>query len=146
VRGRVAARPGPERIGCVNAEKLKSIPLFAGLSDRERADVARFADEVTVTAGKTLASEGEFAYEFFVIQQGTAEVSKDGRVLAQLGPDDFFGEIGLVEAERRTATVVAKSPMELIVIFGPNFRRLERELPEIAAQIRKAIRERLERG
>jgi CRP/FNR family transcriptional regulator, cyclic AMP receptor protein len=130
----------------VNVEKLKSIPLFAGLSDRERADVARFADEVEVSAGKTLAEEGEFAYEFFVIEQGTAEVTKDGRVLATLGPDDFFGEIGLVEAERRTATVVATSPMELIVIFGPNFRRLERELPELAAQIRTAIRERLERG
>jgi CRP/FNR family transcriptional regulator, cyclic AMP receptor protein len=93
-----------------------------------------------------LAEQGQFAYEFFVIEQGTAEVTKDGRVLAQLGPDDFFGEIGLVESERRTATVVAKSPMELIVIFGPNFRRLERELPELAAQIRAAIRERLERG
>jgi CRP/FNR family transcriptional regulator, cyclic AMP receptor protein len=130
----------------VDAARLKSIPLFAQLSDRERADVARFADEVSVPAGKTLAEEGEFAYEFFVIEQGTAEVTKDGRVLAQLGPEDFFGEIGLVEAERRTATVVAKSPMELIVIFGPNFRRLERELPELATQIRTAIRERLERG
>jgi CRP/FNR family transcriptional regulator, cyclic AMP receptor protein len=130
----------------VDAARLKSIPLFAQLSDRERADVARFADEVAVPAGKTLAEEGEFAYEFFVIEQGTAEVTKDGRVLAQLGPEDFFGEIGLVEAERRTATVVAKSPMELIVIFGPNFRRLERELPELATQIRRAIRERLERG
>jgi CRP/FNR family transcriptional regulator, cyclic AMP receptor protein len=130
----------------VDAARLKSIPLFAQLSDRERADVARFADEVSVPARKTLAEEGEFAYEFFVIEQGTAEVTKDGRVLAQLGPEDFFGEIGLVEAERRTATVVAKSPMELIVIFGPNFRRLERELPELATQIRTAIRERLERG
>jgi CRP/FNR family transcriptional regulator, cyclic AMP receptor protein len=130
----------------VDAARLKSIPLFAQLSERERADVARFADEVSVPAGKTLAEQGEFAYEFFVIEQGTAEVTKDGRVLAQLGPEDFFGEIGLVESERRTATVVAKSPMELIVIFGPNFRRLERELPELATQIRKAIRERLERG
>jgi CRP-like cAMP-binding protein len=130
----------------LDASRLASIPLFAELSERDRADVARFADEVEVSAGKTLAEEGEFAYEFFVIEQGTAEVTKDGRVLATLGPDDFFGEIGLVESERRTATVTATSPMELIVIFGPNFRRLERELPELATQIRTAIRERLERG
>ena len=130
----------------MDAARLRSIPLFSELSDRERADVARYADEVSVPAGKTLAEEGQFAYEFFVIEQGTAAVTKDGRPLAELGPDDFFGEIGLVEAERRTATVTATSPMELIVIFGPNFRRLERELPEVASQIRKAIRERLERG
>lgn len=130
----------------MDAARLASIPLFADLSERDRADVARYADEVEVSAGKTLAEEGEFAYEFFVIEQGTAEVTKDGRVLATLGPDDFFGEIGLVESERRTATVTATSPMELIVIFGPNFRRLERELPELATQIRTAIRERLERG
>ena len=130
----------------MNAARLASIPLFADLSERDRADVARFADEVEVSVGKTLAEEGQFAYEFFVIEQGTAEVTKDGRLLATLGPDDFFGEIGLVESERRTATVTATSPMELIVIFGPNFRRLERELPELATQIRTAIRERLERG
>ena len=130
----------------MSAARLASIPLFADLSERDRADVARFADEVEVLEGKTLAEEGQFAYEFFVIEQGTAEVTKDGRLLATLGPDDFFGEIGLVESERRTATVTATSPMELIVIFGPNFRRLERELPELATQIRTAIRERLERG
>jgi CRP/FNR family transcriptional regulator, cyclic AMP receptor protein len=130
----------------VDANRLKSIPLFADLSDREREDVARFADEVEVQAGKTLAEEGQFAYEFFVIEQGTANVTKDGRVIATLGPDDFFGEIGLVESERRTATVVSTTPMELIVIFGPNFRRLERELPEVATQIRTAIQERLKRG
>jgi CRP/FNR family cyclic AMP-dependent transcriptional regulator len=130
----------------LDAARLASIPLFADLSERERAEVARFADEVEVAAGRTLAAEGEFAYEFFVIEQGTAEVTKDGRALATLGPDDFFGEIGLVESERRTATVTATSPMELIVIFGPNFRRLEREMPELAAQIRRAIRDRLERG
>ena len=130
----------------MDASRLASIPLFAQLSERDRADVARFADEVEVSAGKTLAEEGDFAYEFFIIEQGTAEVTKDDRVLATLGPDDFFGEIGLVESERRTATVTATSPMELIVIFGPNFRRLERELPELAAQIRTAIRERLGRG
>jgi CRP/FNR family transcriptional regulator, cyclic AMP receptor protein len=130
----------------VDAARLKSIPLFADLTQREREAVARLADEVEVPAGKQLATTGEFAYEFFVIKDGTAEVTKDGERIAELGPNDFFGEIGLLETERRTANVEAKTPMELIVIFGPNFRRLERELPEIAAKVRKAIRERLKRG
>ena len=62
-----------------------------------------------------------------------------------LGPNDFFGEIGLLETERRTATVTATTPLTAIVIFGPNFRHVERELPELAQQIRAAIRDRLSR-
>jgi CRP/FNR family transcriptional regulator, cyclic AMP receptor protein len=130
----------------VDVKRLKSVELFEGLSDRELRGVAHYADQVPVKAGQVLAEEGKFAYEFFVIEDGTAEVTKDGRTLAELGPQDFFGEIGLLETERRTATVRATSPMELIVIFGPNFRQLERELPEVATKVRQAIGERLKRG
>jgi CRP-like cAMP-binding protein len=130
----------------MDASRLRSVPLFSGLSDRDREEVARHADEVDVPAGKKLASEGDFAYEFFVIEDGTAEVTKEGKRLAELGPDDFFGEIGLLESERRTATVTATSPMSLIVMFGPDFRELERRMPELAQTIRGAIRDRLGRG
>ena len=71
-----------------------------------------------------LGREGETAYEFFVIEEGTASVEVDGRHVADLGPDEWFGEIGLLAAERRTATVTAKTPMRLAVIFGPSFRDL----------------------
>ena len=128
------------------ADKLAEIPLFASLSKREREQIARAADEVEVEAGKHLAEQGQFAYEFMAIEEGTADVLKDGEKLRELGPGDFFGEIGLLEAERRTATVVATSHMRLIVIFGPNLRSLEREMPELSAQLRRAIRERLGGG
>ena len=127
----------------VIADKLAEIPLFASLSKRDRELIARAADEVQVEAGKHLAEQGRFAYEFMAIEEGTADVLKDGEKLRELGPGDFFGEIGLLEAERRTATVVATSPMRLIVIFGPNLRSLEREMPQLSEQLRKAIRERL---
>jgi CRP/FNR family cyclic AMP-dependent transcriptional regulator len=130
----------------VDPARLESIPLFESLSPAERAQVALYADEVDAPAGRTLAEEGEFAYEFFVILDGTAEVQKDGEVIAELGPNDFFGEIGILEAERRTATVVAKTPMRLVLMFGPHFRRFERELPELAERVRAAIRDRLQRG
>ncbi len=126
--------------------ELRSIPLFASLSDTERSQIALWADEIEIPEGKLLAKEGEFAYEFFVIREGTAEVTKDGKQLTELGANDFFGEIGLVESERRTATVVATSPMRVVVMFGPHFRRMEREMPQIAERIRGAIRERLARG
>jgi CRP/FNR family transcriptional regulator, cyclic AMP receptor protein len=129
----------------VDAAVLRSVPLFAELSEHDRERIAMWADEIEVSEGKELATEGDFAYEFFVILDGTASVSHDGEVVAELGPHDYFGEIGLLESERRTATVTASSPLRAIVIFGPQFRHLEREMPELAQQIRTAIRERINR-
>jgi CRP-like cAMP-binding protein len=60
-----------------------------------------------------------------------------------MGPGDFFGEIGLLETERRTASVVAQSPMRLIVLTGTAFKSIEREMPSVAQRIREAIRQRL---
>ena len=126
-------------------DRLAQIPLFASLTKRERAQVARAADEVEVPEGKRLVEQGRFAYEFVAIEEGTAEVVQDGKTIRQLGPGDFFGEIGLLEAERRTASVIATSPMKLIVVFGPQLRSLEREMPQLQEQLRAAIRERLGR-
>lgn len=130
----------------MDAARLESIPLFADLSHREREQVARWADEVDVKEGRHLVDQGEFAYEFFVIEQGTAEVTQDGRHLGDLGPGDFFGEIALLEKERRTASVVATSDMTLIVMTGRDFREMAREMPEVAEKIRSAIRQRLDRS
>ena len=128
----------------MDTDELKSVPLFASLGKNELQLVARQADMVDVPAGKALAREGGFAYEFFVIESGTAEVTRDGAPLTTLGAGDFFGEIGLVETERRTASVVATSPMRLIVMFQSQFRQMEREMPTVADRIRSAIRARLD--
>ena len=64
--------------------------------------------------------------------------------MAELGPGDFFGEIGLIETERRTATVVATQPMRLIVMFQREFKQMEQEMPVVADRIRAAIRARLD--
>jgi CRP/FNR family cyclic AMP-dependent transcriptional regulator len=125
--------------------RLKLIPLFAELSDREREQVARWADEVDVAEGKHLVEEGQFAYEFFVIEEGTVEVKHGEDTIASLGPGDFFGEIALVEHVRRTASVVATGPMRAIVMFGRDFRAMEGEMPGVAARIRQAVEERKSR-
>jgi CRP/FNR family cyclic AMP-dependent transcriptional regulator len=122
--------------------RLKSIPLFAELSDGEREQVARWADEVDVPEGKHLVDEGKFGYEFFVIEEGTAEVRHGEDKLKELGPGDFFGEIALVEHQRRTASVIATSPLRTIVMFGRDFGQMESEMPSVAARIRQAIEER----
>jgi CRP/FNR family transcriptional regulator, cyclic AMP receptor protein len=123
-------------------QELKSVPLFASLSNEELRFVAQQADEVDVKAGKVLAAEGRFAYEFFIIVDGTAEVTREGAPVATVGPGDFFGEIGLLESDRRTATVTAQSPMRLIVLTGGSFRMIDRQMPSVAARIREAIEQR----
>lgn len=130
----------------MDVAQLQDLPLFSGLSKRERKRLAPLIDEVDVEAGRELASEGELAYELFVIEDGTAEVSQSGARIATLGPGDFFGEIALLdEGRRRTSTVVATSPMRLAVLQGHDVRVIERELPAVAARIRAAIDERLGR-
>lgn len=94
----------------MHPSRLSSVPLFQSLSRHEREQVARWADEIDVPAGYHLLDQGRFAHEFFVVLEGTVEVTQDGRHLTDLGPGDFFGEIALLEAARRTATVVATTP------------------------------------
>jgi CRP/FNR family cyclic AMP-dependent transcriptional regulator len=131
-------------IQLMEAKRLEGVGFFSGLSKKELAKLAQWTDEVAVSAGQVLASEGTFAHEFFVIEEGSADVMQDGDRVADLGPGEFFGEIGLLEKERRTATVVATSPMQLIVMFQREFKQMEREMPGVADRIRSAIRARLD--
>jgi CRP-like cAMP-binding protein len=123
---------------------VASIPLFAGLSKDDQKVVAQYADEVDVPAGTKLAQEGRFAYEFFAIQDGTAEVTREGVSIAELGSGDFFGEIGLLGGERRVATVTATSPMRLVVLTGAQLRAIESRMAPVGQRIRAAMKERLE--
>ncbi len=128
----------------MDEERLHQLPLFAGLSKRERKRLAPLVEDIEVAAGRELAHEGDIAHEFFVIAEGTATVTQKGSRIAQLGPGDFFGEIALHNDERkRTSTVVASSPMRLAIILGHDVHFIERELPEIASAIRAAIDARL---
>jgi CRP/FNR family transcriptional regulator, cyclic AMP receptor protein len=128
----------------VETSKLAGMGFFSGLSKKELEKLAQWADEVEVSAGTTLASEGHFAHEFFVIEDGAAVVTQDSEGIAELGPGDFFGEIGLLETQRRTATVTASTPMKLVVMFQREFRQMESEMPAVADRIRAAIRARLD--
>ena len=127
----------------MDESRLKEISLFAGLGKHERQALAQHTDEVDAPEGKTLAREGEFAYEFFVIEEGTAEVTIDGEPRAELGPGDFFGEIGALGKVPRVATVTAKTPMELIVMTSRDIRALDKGDPDVAERLRAAIAERL---
>jgi CRP-like cAMP-binding protein len=130
----------------MDPRRIRDLDLFAGLSKGDAEAVAQLVDEVDVPGETALVGEGDLGYEFFLIEEGTAAVEVDGKQVAELGPGEWFGEIALLESERRTATVRATTPMRLAVIFGPNFRDLTRRYPQIGETIRAEIEERLARS
>ncbi len=122
--------------------RLKSIRLFEQFPDDRLRQIAPFADETSVPEGERLVREGDFSYNLIGIEEGTAEVTREGEHVGELGPGDFFGEIGLMERSLRTATVTATSPMRLITLTSWELRRMEKDMPEAIDQIRQAADER----
>ena len=126
----------------MDASRLKSIPLFEEVGDEELAQIAPFATEVSVEEGRELVREGDFSYEFMAIEEGQAEVTRGGEHVADLGPGDFFGEMGLLERTLRNATVTAKTPVRLVTLTGWDLKRVERSAPEAMERIRSVLEER----
>ena len=123
-------------------ERLKEIPLFSDLSGDDLERLGSWTDEVDLPAGKSLIHQGNFPHEFMVLESGTAEVTHDGKHLADLGPGDFFGEMALLEEQRRMASVTTTSDATVIVMHSRNFRAMEEALPEVAARIKAVMEER----
>jgi CRP-like cAMP-binding protein len=126
----------------VDQGRLRAVPFFSSLSKQDLAVIAQQTDEIEVPAGRVLASEGDFGAEFFVIDSGTAEVTRGGERLAELGAGEFFGEMALLDEERRNATVTAKSAMTLVVMTRANFRALNRSSPQVHETVAREIAER----
>ncbi|HEY3023522.1 MAG TPA: cyclic nucleotide-binding domain-containing protein [Actinomycetota bacterium] len=124
-------RPAVELIG--------RVPLFDGLSGAHLGRVAALTEEITYNAGRVIVKKDTPGRAFYVIVDGNARVVK-GKIVtarreADLGPGDFFGELALLDGERRTATVVAATPLTTVRIERAAFRRLLREEPELALKL-----------
>ncbi len=128
----------------MEAVQLADIPLFAELSDEELVALAERMQELEVAAGSYVVQQGELSYKFYVILEGTAALDREGAHLADLGPGDFFGEMGIVGHSRRNADVVATSPMRMTVLVGWDLRTLMDEFPRLRRQIQAAIVDRPE--
>jgi CRP-like cAMP-binding protein len=126
----------------MDPNRLKAITLFQTMSDDDLRAMATLAGETSVPEGQELVRAGDFSYQFFAIEEGTADVERDGSKVAELGPGDFFGEIGVLEKELRTATVRASSPMRLIILSRWDLKRLERRDPGAFDQIRETMQQR----
>jgi CRP/FNR family transcriptional regulator, cyclic AMP receptor protein len=123
----------------MDAEALAQIPLFSPLSQDQLRSLAFWVSELSVSQGKHLVDEGDYSYDLFIIQEGTAEVTQDGQQLAELGPGDFFGEMGVLEGTQRNATVVAKTPMRLLTLSSWDAKRLKKRAPEVLDALNAAV-------
>lgn len=124
--------------------RLKKIPVFADVDDEELRHIANLMAEVSVPEGKELVREGDYAYDVIVIEEGTASVEKGGEKVADVGPGDVVGEMGVLERAQRNATVVATSPMRLFTLTGWDIRRLRKSAPDAVDHIRSVVAERKE--
>jgi CRP/FNR family transcriptional regulator, cyclic AMP receptor protein len=123
----------------MESAELTDIPLLAELSDEDRVALAERMHELEVAAGSFVVQQGELSYKFYVILEGTAALDRQGEHLADLGPGDFFGEMGIVGHTRRNADVVATSPMRMAVLVGWDLRTLMDEFPRLRGKIQHAI-------
>jgi CRP-like cAMP-binding protein len=123
----------------VERELLPALPIFQGLPDSELDALAEAVWTIELERGEPLANEGEFGHTLFFVEQGTADVLRDGNVHAIVGPGDVVGEIAVLASGRRTASVVATSPMRLLALFKRDVWGLERKAPEASKRLQAVL-------
>ena len=116
-------------------DRLGGIELFSELNAKEVRRLASFMTTVTIAQGRDLTVQGAPGREFMIIGEGEASVRRNGRLIATLGPGDFFGELALIAGVARTATVTAETPMVVEALNRREFSTVLDENPRIARKI-----------
>ena len=124
-------------------DHLARVPLFSALSKKELQTIGRASDEIEVEEGKVLCEEGKPGHEFFLILDGEAAVKRGKRTIATLDAGRYFGELSLVDRGPRSATVVADSPMTLLVLGQREFSGILDQLPGVSRKLLCSMAERL---
>jgi CRP/FNR family transcriptional regulator, cyclic AMP receptor protein len=114
------------------AEKLGAVPLFSGLSQKDIGRLVDMSKETVHSAGQSVVTQGKGGVGFHLIVEGQAKVTRGGRVVANLGPGDFFGEMTLIDGAPRSATVTAETDLTTVVLSQWEFRPLVKASPDMA--------------
>lgn len=120
-------------------DHLAAVSLFSACSKKELQAVARASDEVNLAAGRVLCEQNSVGREAFVIIEGTAEVRRNGRKVATVGPGSCVGEMALLDHGPRTATVTAESDMKVLVLGAREFAAIIDDVPPISHKLLKAL-------
>ncbi len=116
-------------------EVLAKMPLFSRLSEREMLRIMQVADVVSYNAGQVVVQEGDRGDELFTVLTGLMQISRGETVLNEFGPGEHFGEMALIRAMPRSATVTAIEPSELIVLHRNDFFEILRKEHELAVKL-----------
>jgi len=126
----------------VDVSQLKRVALFADVPDESLAKIAPFTKVDEFAEGKVVIKEGGFSNDFYVIEEGTAKVEREGEHVADLGPGDVFGEQGLLERQQRSATVTATDTLRVITIEHWELSRMKKSMPEVVEQLQQQVEQR----
>lgn len=124
-------------------ELLSRTHLFAGVDEEGLARIADRIRELDVPADRVIARQGEIGTGFFVIASGMVHVIRDGVVLAELGPGDFFGELSVLDGKPRNAQVVSTEPTVCLALATWDFEAVVGEQPSVALAILRELAGRL---
>jgi CRP-like cAMP-binding protein len=129
-------------------ELLSRVPLFSTLAPEELKHVAQVAVPRRFAANQVVFREGDASDTCYLIRRGHVRAVRahmDGRTitLAQFGPGDFFGELAMLDEERRSATIETLEETDALAILGTDMRRLLREHPDISVKLISALGRRL---
>lgn len=127
---------------------LSRVPVFSTLSREDLVHVAQVAMARRFEAGTVVFREGDEGRTCFIVRTGRARAIRehpDGRsiTLAHFDPGDIFGEMAMLDGERRSATVEATEDTEAIAILSTDMHRLLREHPDISIKLIAALGQRL---
>jgi CRP/FNR family cyclic AMP-dependent transcriptional regulator len=122
---------------------LRNVPLFRSLNQRQLNAVVKYTDAHRARQGAVLTRKGQHGLEAFVIVDGKARVEVGGKKIAELGPGDFIGELSLIDGKPRTATVIAQTPMTLMVVRRRDFKFLRDSVPGLQEKLILTLCERL---
>ena len=127
----------------MDTSRIASFPVLADLPEAELDELAAAMSEVEVEAGAEVITLDDYGTAIYFVEQGEADVLTDGGDEAQaLGPGDTFGEIALLLTGERSATVVARTPMQLLSLSGQDFQRIRAAVPELERSLRRLGSER----
>ena len=122
---------------------LSKIWLFSTCSSRELRTIRKALEEVSVPPDRILVEEGTIGREFFLIVDGEASVSRNGRRMATLGPGQYFGELALLDRRPRSATVISDTEMLLLVLGQRQFNGVLDAVPALSRKLLAAMATRL---